>query len=125
VRGREDEAGGGVDADAVGGAGEVAAEDAEDDGRELARVGRDAAAAREQGKPANSEFAWGGYKQPDQAALPVVDGYRTVPDSYDQATKLWSLTEEIRKDWKITRRTEAVKDYFGDATVAKQMMYAL
>jgi len=84
-----------------------------------------AAAAREQGKPANSEFAWGGYKQPDQAALPVVDGYRTVPDSYDQATKLWSLTEEIRKDWKITRRTEAVKDYFGDATVAKQMMYAL
>ena len=84
-----------------------------------------AAAARELGKPANSEFAWGGYKQPDQPALPVVDGYRTVPDSYDQAQKIWSLTEEIRKDWKITRRTEAVKDYFGDATVARQMMYAL
>ena len=84
-----------------------------------------AAAAREQGKPANSEFAWGGYKQPDQAALPVLDGTRTTPDSFEQATKLWSLTEEIRKNWKMTRRTEAVKDYFGDATVARQMMYAL
>ena len=84
-----------------------------------------AAAAREVGKPADSVFRWGAYKRPSKATRPVVDGTRTAPKEYEQAEQVFGLTEEMRQDWKITRRTEAVKDYFNESNPAYQMMRAL
>jgi hypothetical protein len=84
-----------------------------------------AAAAQEKGKPADSVFRWGAYKRPEKASKPVVDGYRTVPKNYEQATQVYSLTEELRSDWKITRRTEAVQDYFNESNPSVQMRRAL
>lgn len=84
-----------------------------------------AAAAHEVGKPADSVFRWGAYKRPSKPTRPVVDGTRTAPKEYEQAEQVYGLTEEMRQDWKITRRTEAVRDYFNESNPAYQMMRAL
>ena len=84
-----------------------------------------AAAAREIGQPSDSVFRWGAYKRPEKASRPVVDGTRTSPKNYEQSTQVYSLTEEIRSDWKITRRTERVKDYFNESNPSVQMQRAL